>query len=207
MIELSTVLRSYSLSVNRPNTGDKRVSLVNSLHAHYNELNQCVQSRLNSTIISFRGKGFTLTEFADFFRTPPIVLLAIYDTYGTDIDLLMHYCGREVILHKGRNADKIELGNRYFIPWQLVDKNKEDYVLYDELIRLYTAPDRMRGDIGNPKVASGSDSFTTTLKNIRDYERILSNALQNLNRNTDKPARRRATVGNMSASEAKRGTV
>lgn len=167
--EINNLIRDYSLAVLTKNA-DKCNRVVKSLHDVYNKHNVCVQSKLTSCYVSFRGQPFTLSQFADFFRVPPIVFVAVYDEYGSEIEMYLRYSGRSVLQSRGTVHDKEEFGNRYHIPWLLLDQYAEDQNTYKFLLDKYSEYSRQVSPIGNMSTNSGSKAFAAQAKVKKEFD-------------------------------------
>jgi hypothetical protein len=63
---------------------------------------------------------------------------AYYLEYGGDVGDLISMLGRQPIYYFNLVVDKIELGNAYDIPWELVDAYKNEYDIYRAFVSKYT---------------------------------------------------------------------
>lgn len=199
--ELNNLIRDYSLAVLTKNA-DKCNTVVKRLHDVYNKHNVCVQSKLTSCYVSFRGQSFSLLQFADFFRVPPIVFVAVYDEYGSEIEMYLRYSGRSTLYSRGSVHDKEEFGNRFNIPWLLLDQHVEDRPLYEFLMSKYTDYSRQVAPIGNMSTNSGSKSFAATAKVKKEFDSFVK---QYEERNADRAQSRRTQKSDKPISATQAG--
>lgn len=192
----------------RVKTQDERAKILTAL-----ALNTDMQ-RAKFVYLQYHGKTLGLLEFCSYFDIDPVYAMAYYDSVGGDMSDLLRDYGRPVIEIAGRVYDKEEYGNRYGIPWSLVDKHLKDYPMYMRIISEYAKAFPFKwGKLADKEIASGSEAFLKVKNGKRTMADVYQEIIQKIERSmkvVDDALTRRiygTGLGSQATSVAKAGQM
>lgn len=86
--------------------------------------------------VTYGGKFMRLHQVP--IAIPSAVRLAYYFINGFDAERLLSDLNMEVLSYYNLRLNKIEVGEKYHIPWHLVDQHKDNFELYTRIVTAYT---------------------------------------------------------------------
>ena len=122
--------------------------------------------------IRYGNKLCNIEELSSVFDCSVVYIAAFYYVHGADIKGILRELGRDYIEHHGHYYDRLELGNRMNVPWDLmqdIDDPELVYKLHDHYLR---------GLFVDKNISHGKPNKEPSDKVKKDFDVILTKLLQ-----------------------------